>query len=74
MRAIGRTLGSHDEKGQPGSGVLKACEAATSAGFVLASELRACGVDFSFTPVLDLEHGESSESSATAPLRATRAW
>jgi beta-N-acetylhexosaminidase len=39
--------------------VLKACEAASSAGFVLASELRACGVDFSFTPVLDLDHGES---------------
>jgi beta-N-acetylhexosaminidase len=36
-----------------------ACEAATSVGFVLASELRACGVDFSFTPVLDLDHGES---------------
>jgi beta-N-acetylhexosaminidase len=26
---------------------------------VLASELRACGVDFSFTPVLDLDWGES---------------
>jgi beta-N-acetylhexosaminidase len=26
---------------------------------VLGSELRACGVDFSFTPVLDLDHGES---------------
>jgi beta-N-acetylhexosaminidase len=52
-------LWSQDDKGQPGSGVLKACEAATSAGFVLASELRACGVDFSFTPVLDLDHGES---------------
>ena len=24
------------------------------------AELRACGVDFSFTPVLDLDHGESS--------------
>jgi beta-N-acetylhexosaminidase len=58
MRALGE-LWSHDDKGQPGSGVLKACEAATSAGFVLASELRACGVDFSFTPVLDLDHGES---------------
>ncbi|WP_299509719.1 beta-N-acetylhexosaminidase [uncultured Limnohabitans sp.] len=58
MRAIGELWG-HDDKGQPGSGVLKACEAATSAGFVLASELRACGVDFSFTPVLDLDHGES---------------
>jgi beta-N-acetylhexosaminidase len=55
MRALGE-LWAQDDKGQPGSGVLKACEAATSAGFVLASELRACGVDFSFTPVLDLDH------------------
>lgn len=28
-------------------------------GFVLASELRACGVDYSFTPVLDLDYGPS---------------
>ncbi len=28
-------------------------------GYVLAAELRACGVDFSFTPVLDLEYGAS---------------
>ena len=34
-------------------------EAATAVGFVLASELRACGVDFSFTPVLDLDFGRS---------------
>ena len=34
-------------------------EAATAAGHVLASELRACGVDLSFTPVLDLDHGGS---------------
>ncbi len=58
MRALGE-LWFQDDKGLPGSGALKACEAATSAGFVLASELRACGVDFSFTPVLDLDHGES---------------
>lgn len=58
MRALGE-LWHKDAKGQPGSGALKACEAATSVGFVLASELRACGVDFSFTPVLDLDHGES---------------
>ena len=58
MRAFGE-LWLQDGKGMPGSGALKACEAATSAGFVLASELRACGVDFSFTPVLDLDHGES---------------
>ena len=58
MQALGELWGK-DDKAQPGSGVLKACEAATSVGFVLASELRACGVDFSFTPVLDLDHGES---------------
>jgi beta-N-acetylhexosaminidase len=33
--------------------------AACSVGFVLAAELRACGVDFSFTPVLDLDYGPS---------------
>jgi beta-N-acetylhexosaminidase len=38
---------------------LAATDAATAAGFVLAAELRACGVDLSFTPVLDLDHGES---------------
>lgn len=36
-----------------------ACEAASAAGYVLAAELRACGVGFSFTPVLDLDHGPS---------------
>src|SRR5688500_11100232 len=39
---------------------LGATNAATAAGYVLAAELRACGVDFSFTPVLDLDWGESS--------------
>lgn len=39
---------------------LRATQVATACGFVLASELRACGVDFSFTPVLDLDYGESS--------------
>lgn len=39
---------------------LVATDAATAAGYVLASELRACGVDLSFTPVLDLDHGGSS--------------
>ena len=32
---------------------------AKQVGFVLAAELNACGVDFSFTPVLDLDHGNS---------------
>ncbi|HSI57303.1 MAG TPA: beta-N-acetylhexosaminidase [Ideonella sp.] len=38
---------------------MQATDAATAAGYVLAAELRACGVDLSFTPVLDLDHGES---------------
>ena len=40
--------------------VLAATKAATAVGFVLASELRACGVDLSFTPVLDLDYGDST--------------
>lgn len=40
--------------------VLLATQAATASGYVLAAELRACGVDFSYTPVLDLDYGQSS--------------
>jgi beta-N-acetylhexosaminidase len=36
-----------------------ALQSARSVGFVLASELRAMGVDFSFAPVLDLDWGRS---------------
>ncbi|WP_197970722.1 beta-N-acetylhexosaminidase [Denitratisoma oestradiolicum] len=36
-----------------------ATAAARAIGYVLAAELRACGVDFSFTPVLDLDWGRS---------------
>ena len=39
---------------------LLATNAATATGYVLGAELRASGVDFSFTPVLDLDFGESS--------------
>ena len=39
---------------------LAATNAATACGYVLGAELRACGVDFSFAPVLDLDFGESS--------------
>jgi beta-N-acetylhexosaminidase len=39
---------------------MKATNAATACGYVLAAELRACGVDMSFTPVLDLDYGGSS--------------
>jgi beta-N-acetylhexosaminidase len=40
--------------------VLQACRIAASFGYVLASELRAHGVDLSFTPVLDLDWGRSA--------------
>jgi beta-N-acetylhexosaminidase len=39
---------------------MDATDAASALGFVLAAELRACGVDFSFAPVLDLDHGGST--------------
>ena len=39
---------------------LNGTHAATACGYILAAELRACGVDMSFTPVLDLDYGESS--------------
>ena len=39
---------------------MRATDAATATGRVLASELRACGVDLSFTPMLDLDHGRSA--------------
>jgi len=39
---------------------MAATDAASAAGHVLASELRACGVDLSFAPVLDLDYGASS--------------
>ena len=38
---------------------MQATNAATACGYILAAELRACGVDLSFTPVLDLDFGES---------------
>jgi len=59
MRRLGE-MWFQNGKGQQGEGVLKACKAATAVGYLLAAELRACGVDFSFTPVLDLDYGESS--------------
>jgi beta-N-acetylhexosaminidase len=39
---------------------LAATDAATAVGHVLAAELRACGIDLAFTPVLDLDHGRSA--------------
>ncbi|MFY3385309.1 beta-N-acetylhexosaminidase [Paracidovorax sp. MALMAid1276] len=59
MSAFGELWMQGDGKAGPGTGALRATSAATAAGYVLGSELRACGVDFSFTPVLDLDFGES---------------
>ena len=56
MAALGRAWLS----GGDAASALVACNAATAAGHVLAAELRACGVDLSFAPVLDLDHGGSS--------------
>ncbi|HEX6362005.1 MAG TPA: beta-N-acetylhexosaminidase [Albitalea sp.] len=39
---------------------MRAVDAAIGTGYVLGAELRACGVDLSFTPVLDLEHEHSA--------------
>jgi len=38
---------------------LHATDVATACGYLLGAELRACGVDLSFAPVLDLDHGPS---------------
>jgi beta-N-acetylhexosaminidase len=43
----------------PATGALDATRAATAVGYVLAADLVACGIDLSFTPVLDLDHGPS---------------
>jgi len=51
MRALGE-LWMHD--------AMRATDAATAVGYVLGAELRACGVDLSFAPVLDLDHGGST--------------
>ncbi|GAA4428289.1 beta-N-acetylhexosaminidase [Acidovorax lacteus] len=64
MRALG-ALWADDGRGsraREGSGALRATNAATALGYVLGAELRACGVDFSFTPVLDLDWRDGTTS------------
>jgi beta-N-acetylhexosaminidase len=50
MRELGKVWDEHPKRAR---------HLAQQVGFVLASELRACGVDFSFTPVLDVDYGAS---------------
>ena len=61
MRALGEMWMNDAKRSQrgEGAGAMQATNAATACGFVLGAELRACGVDFSFAPVLDLDFGES---------------
>jgi beta-N-acetylhexosaminidase len=51
MRELGKIWDAHSQRAR---------HLAQQAGYVLAAELRACGVDFSFTPVLDVDYGQSS--------------
>lgn len=51
MGELGRLWDSHPQRAR---------KLAYQTGYVLAAELRACGVDFSFTPVLDLDYGRST--------------
>ena len=50
MREFGKIWDEHPKKAK---------ELAEEAGWILAAELRAHGVDFSYTPVLDMDYGES---------------
>lgn len=45
---------------------MRAQDAASACGYVLAAELRACGVDFSFAPVLDLDWQDIAPTPAAA--------
>ncbi|ALV08459.1 beta-N-acetylhexosaminidase [Roseateles depolymerans] len=47
---------------------MRAIQAATATGLVLALELRACGVDMSFTPVLDLDHHDDTHQSLSGVI------
>ena len=51
MRELGKIWDGHPKRAR---------HLAHQAGYVLAAELRACSVDFSFTPVLDVDFGSSS--------------
>jgi beta-N-acetylhexosaminidase len=59
MRKLGELWGAKSNSTHPAESAALAMAAATACGYVLAAELRACGVDFSFTPVLDLDFGRS---------------
>ncbi len=59
MRKLGELWMAKNKSTHAAESAALAMAAATACGYVLAAELRACGVDFSFTPVLDLDFGRS---------------
>ena len=59
MRKLGELWLAKKQSTHTAESAAQAMAAATACGYVLAAELRACGVDFSFTPVLDLDFGRS---------------
>jgi beta-N-acetylhexosaminidase len=75
MRALGEMWiapAAAATKATQHAGPMDATNAATACGYVLGAELRACGVDLSFTPVLDLDFGESGVIGDRAFARDAR--
>jgi beta-N-acetylhexosaminidase len=73
MAALGALWMSAPDGGEgEGGPALRATNAATAVGYVLGAELRACGVDLSFAPVLDLDFGGSSVIGDRALARDPR--
>ncbi|MBC7704565.1 MAG: beta-N-acetylhexosaminidase [Rhodoferax sp.] len=58
MRVLGQ-LWQGSAKDDPRVAALSATNVATACGYVMGAELRACGVDLTFAPVLDLDYGTS---------------
>ncbi len=56
FRSLSEGLGDHPSPEALSAATQLACRAGTT----LATELRASGIDFSYTPVLDLDHGRSA--------------
>ena len=59
LRKLGELWGVKSKSTHAAESAALAMTAASACAYVLATELRACGVDFSFTPVLDLDFGRS---------------
>ena len=58
MRVLGDMFVATPRAGRK-AGPLAATRAALACGYVMGMQLRACGVDMSFAPVLDLDYGAS---------------